>query len=300
MQLHQIRNFVAVVENGSIREAARRLGVSQPALTKSLQALEDSVGAPLLSRSVRGIKLTEPGRLFLARARSVQSDLKRAQDEIAELAGASRGRVAIGIASVIGALLMPRTLVRLRERRPEVDVRVVEGTQETLLPLLREGVLDLAACLKLESEATAGFTVRPLARVRLVVAGRRNHPLRKARTLAALQQCLWIGIRPRGGSGMLEHAYRLESLEPPPARLQCDAFGIQVAMLCQSDAVALITRQMLQQPSVQTLLEEIPLTRQLPLLTMGLYRRADSQVTAAAADLMQALTSSTRELLRMV
>ena len=299
MQLHQIRNFVAVVENGSIREAARRLGLSQPALTKSVHALEESIGAPLLSRSVRGVNLTEPGRLFLARARSVQSDLKRAQEEIAELAGAGRGRVALGIASVIGALLLPRTLVRLRERRPDVDVRVVEGTQETLLPLLREGVLDLAACLKLESEATAGFTVRPLARVRLVVAARRGHPLRGARSLAALQQCLWIGIRPRGGSGMLEHAYRLEGLEPPPSRLQCDAFGIQVAMLCESDAIALMTRQMLQQPSVKPLLEEIPLARQLPLLTMGLYRRADMQVSQAAGDLMQALTSSTREMLRM-
>lgn len=299
MQLHQIRNFVAVVENGSIREAARRLGVSQPALSKSVHALEESIGAPLLSRSVRGVKLTEPGRLFLARARSVQSDLKRAQEEIAELAGAGRGRVALGIASVIGALLLPRTLVRLRERRPDVDVRIVEGTQETLLPLLREGVLDLAACLKLESEATTGFTVRPLARVRLVVAARRGHPLRGSRSLAALQQCLWIGIRPRGGSGMLEHAYRLEGLEPPPARLQCDAFGIQVAMLCQSDAIALMTRQMLQQPSVKPLLEEIPLARQLPLLTMGLYRRADMQLTQAAGDLMQALTSSTREMLRI-
>jgi DNA-binding transcriptional LysR family regulator len=297
--LHQILNFVAVVENGSIREAARRLGVSQPALTKSVHALEDSVGAPLLSRSVRGVRLTEPGRLFLARAKSVQSELKRAQDEIAELAGSGRGRVALGIASVIGALLVPRMLARLRARRPDVDVRVTEGTQESLLPLLREGVLDLAACLKLESEAAVGFTVRPLARVRLVVAARRGHPLREARTLAALQQCLWIGIRPRGGSGMLEHAYRLEGLGPPPSRLQCDAFGIQVAILCESDAVALMTRQMLEQPSVKDLLEEIPLSRQLPLLTMGLYRRADTQLTQAAAELGQALTSSTRDVLRM-
>jgi DNA-binding transcriptional LysR family regulator len=98
---------------------------------------------------------------------------------------------------------------------------------------------------------------------------------------------------------MLEHAYRLEGLEPPPARLQCDAFGIQVAMLCESDAIALMTRQMLQQPSVKPLLEEIPLARQLPLLTMGLYRRADMQLTQAAGDLMQALTSSTREMLRI-
>ncbi len=98
---------------------------------------------------------------------------------------------------------------------------------------------------------------------------------------------------------MLEHAYRLEGLEPPPSRLQCDAFGIQVALLCESDAIALMTRQMLQQPSVQPLLEEIPLARQLPLLTMGVYRRADMQVSQAAGDLMQALSGSTREMLRL-
>jgi hypothetical protein len=56
---------------------------------------------------------------------------------------------------------------------------------------------------------------------------------------------------------------------------------------------------MLQQPSVKGLLEEIPLTRQLPLLTMGLYRRADAQLTPAAVDLTQALTASTREMLRV-
>jgi len=299
VKLGQIRNFIVIADSGSIRAAARRLAISQPALTKSVLALEEAIGAPLLSRSVRGVQLTQAGRLFLARCRSVQSELKHAQEEIAELAGSGRGRVALGIASVIGALLLPGTFARLRMKRPEVEMRIVEGTQETLLPLLREGVIDLAACLRLESEAVGGFTVRPLARVRLVVAARRGHPQKDARSLAALQQSLWVSIRPRGGSGMLEHAYRLEGLEPPGSPLHCDAFGIQVAILCQSDAIALMTRQMLQQPSVKGLLEEIPLTRQLPLLTMGLYRRADAQLTPAAVDLTQALTASTREMLRV-
>jgi LysR family transcriptional regulator of abg operon len=298
MQLSQIRNFVAVVEAGSLREAARRLGVSQPALTKSLHALEQSLGAPLLSRSARGVKLTVPGQLFLGRARTVQSEIKHAQDDISELSSGGHGRVTLGIASVIGALLVPGTLGRLHAKRPEVEVRVVEGTQETLLPQLREGVLDLAACLKLDSEAIGGFTVRPLARVRLVVAARKGHPLRHARTLAALQHCLWLAVRPRGSSGMLEHAFRLEGLEPPPARLQCDSHGVQLAVLAETDAVALMARQMLHQPSVRDLLEEIPMTRQLPLLTMGLYRRADAQLTNAAVDMAQALTACTRDLLR--
>ena len=300
MQLHQIRHFLAVIETGSIRAAARKVGLSQPALTKSLRALEQALETPLVQRSARGVTLTEAGRLFLGRARTVQAELRHAADELAQLAGRQGGSVAVGVASAIGALVIPGTLQSFRLKRPDVGVRVVEGTQETLLPLLREGAIDLAACLRMDNEAGAGFKVRALARVRLVAVGRKGHPLRRATTLAQLQHAQWLMLRPRGGGGVLEHGFRQAGLALPPSAVHCDTHGIQVAILAGTDALAMMTRQMLDQPSVRGVLEEIPLQAAFPLLTLGLYSRADAAPTAAVRDFAAALGTNARRLLRMV
>jgi LysR family transcriptional regulator of abg operon len=291
--------LLAVVDSGSIRAAARRIGVSQPGLTKSLRLLEKALDAQLLQRGARGVTLTDAGRLFLVRARTVHTELKRAQDELAELGGRRGGSVSIRVASVIGALLMPGTLERFRIKRPDVAVRIVEGTQESLLPLLREGSLDLAACLRMESEQTPGFVVRSLAKVRLVVAGRKGHPMRHARTLAELQHAQWLMIRPRGGKGLLEHVFMDQGLAIPSSAVHCETHGIQLALLTGSNALALMARQMLDQPSATDLLEEIPLRQALPLLTMGLYSRANVPSTAVATQFAAALATTTRQMLRI-
>ena len=78
MKFHHMRTIVAVAEAGSVRGAARRLGLSQPALTKSLGQLERELGAALVQRSARGTQFTELGKAMLARARAIDAELRRA------------------------------------------------------------------------------------------------------------------------------------------------------------------------------------------------------------------------------
>ncbi len=97
-----------------------------------------------MQRSSRGVILTEAGKVFHARARAVQAELQKAREELDRLAGRTTESVSMGVASVVGAWLIPAVLARYRQDRPDTTVRVVEGTQETLLPMLREGALDFA------------------------------------------------------------------------------------------------------------------------------------------------------------
>lgn len=299
MQLSQLRHFLAVAQAGSIRAAARGLGLSQPALTRSLRVLEEQLDTVLVRRTARGVELTEAGRLFLARARNVQREVSSAEQELSELAGRGSSSVAFGCASVIAALLIPGALRRFRERRPDAHVRIVEGTQETLLPQLRDGSLDLAACLRLDSESTAGFRIKPLVKLRLVVVGRVGHPLRHAGSLSALRDAQWVTFRPPGGGGVLEHLYAQEGLEAPRRTVHCDSQGIQIAMLAESDALAMMSRHMLGTPSVRGLLEEIPIDRAAPLLTMALYQRADVPASTAVRDFATALGTFARQVFRL-
>lgn len=299
MQLSQLRNFTAMVEAGSIRAAARKLGISQPAATKSLRALEQELDTVLAQRNSRGVVLTEAGKAFLARARTVQSEIRQARQELAQLAGQRSETVSIGVASVVGAWLLPAVLASYRRERPDTIVRVAEGTQESLLPLLREGALDFAVCLRMEPESTGGFNVRPLAKLRLTVVGRKGHPLRHARSLRELGQAHWIMSRPRGTGGVLEHAFAAEGLAVPASATECDSHAIKVAILASSDSLALLGKPMLAEPAVRNLLEEIVLDRPFPLMTFSLYNRADTRPGPAAKAFAAAISAQCRQILRL-
>jgi molybdate transport repressor ModE-like protein len=299
MQLNQLRNFIAMVDAGSIRAAARSLGISQPAATKSLRSLEQELDAVLVQRNTRGVTLTEAGKAFLAHARSVQSELQRARQELAQLAGQRSEAVALGVASVVGAWLVPPVLERYRASWPDAGVRVVEGTQETLLPLLREGAIDFAVCLRMDPESTGGFSVKPLARLRLTIVGRKGHPLRQERSLRALADAHWVMSRPRGGTGVLEHAFAAEGLPLPASAVECDSHGLKVAMLAASDSLALVSKPMLAEKSARAVLEEIPLDKPFPLMTFGLYSRADARPSAAARAFATLLAGHCRQVLRL-
>jgi LysR family transcriptional regulator, regulator of abg operon len=298
MHMAQLRAFTTIVDAGSIRAGARQLGVSQPAATKGLRALEQELDAVLVQRSSKGIVLTLAGKAFLARARAIQGELRQAQEELAILAGGSTQAVRVGVASVIGSWLIPPALARFRADYPDTAVRVVEGTQETLLPLLREGALDFAICLRLEPESTRGFNARPLARFRLTVVGRKGHPLRHVRTLEALSRAQWLMIRPRGSGGVLEESFKAIGLALPGSATECDSHGIRVAMLASSDMLGLLGKPMLSEPAVAALLQEIPLDKPFPLLTCSLYTRSEARLHTASRALAAAVGVQSRLILR--
>lgn len=85
MKLSHLWNVLAVAELGSLRAAGRKMGVAQPAITRSIRELEHDLGATLFERHAKGVRLTEIGRAFIARAEAVQSELRRARDEIEQL-----------------------------------------------------------------------------------------------------------------------------------------------------------------------------------------------------------------------
>ena len=115
MRLRQIEDFLAVVESGGIRAAARKRGVSQPAITKSVRRLETDIGAQLMQRTPRGILLTSSGRAFFARARAAHLELRRAEAEAATGADGA-GSVALGVGPTVGVLVVPPALAEFRRQ----------------------------------------------------------------------------------------------------------------------------------------------------------------------------------------
>ena len=125
MELHQLRDFCAVVRNGNFTRAAKAENVAQPSLSQQTLKLEAELGAELFDRFPRSAKLTQFGRTFLFRAEAILSQVDEAKTEIEEMAGAEKRRV------VIGAI-------------PTIAVSVMEETTPILLERMHDGLIDLA------------------------------------------------------------------------------------------------------------------------------------------------------------
>jgi DNA-binding transcriptional LysR family regulator len=122
VNVQQLRTFIDVAEHGSFSEAARLLGISQPAVTMQIQALETDLGATLLDRRYRKIELTEAGRALIPFARKVLEDIDDARAAIEGLSRTVTGRLALAASTTPGQYILPRALGAFLKQYPEVGI----------------------------------------------------------------------------------------------------------------------------------------------------------------------------------
>jgi DNA-binding transcriptional LysR family regulator len=184
MEIRQLRAFVAIAELGTFTAAAQRVHVTQAAISMQIRQLENELGAKLFVRAPRRVMLTEAGEHLLQRARQIVRDHDGALEEIAELAGAERGRLRIGSASaMVTTDVLPDLLKELRKQHERAEVTVASGTSEALVLQILSGELDLAF-VSLPVEAR-GINTERLSQDQLVAIASPRHRLARQRTISA-------------------------------------------------------------------------------------------------------------------
>src|SRR5439155_8811595 len=236
MRLSQLRDFVSIVEAGSIRAAARAHGVSHPAMTKSLRTLEGEVGVSLIRRSTRGVVCTPAGRAFLARARAIAAELRKAQEELADLTAPGAGSVSAGFAPA-SVVLAPGAIARFLDDYPLARLRIVEGSASALVPLVRDETLDFAVVQRTRGTAGPGLKFRTLYRDRMAIVCRRGHPLRKATSLSELADARWLGFNAPNSGSWLEEAFAAADIVFPRSLTMCESFAFAFELMARSDAL---------------------------------------------------------------
>ena len=139
----RLQRFLAIYEHRSFGRAAAGLNITQPALTKSIQLLEEELGVKLLERTASGVIPTIYGEALSLHAKVIEAEMKNAAREIATLSGAIKGELTVGVTPSVATDLIPRAFLKLQQERPGIMLRVVEGLMEAHIPALRRGELDL-------------------------------------------------------------------------------------------------------------------------------------------------------------
>jgi LysR family transcriptional regulator, regulator of abg operon len=296
MRLNQVRDFVQIVEAGSIRAAARSLGVSHPAMTQSLRQLEDDLEVQLLRRGTRGVVPTPAGRAFFERARAIQAEVRKAEEEVRELASNAMGNVSISVSPAAAALFAPQAIAHFLQRHPLVRLRVMEGTVSALAQLVRDESLDFALGNRPPKRFSAGLKFRPLIRTPMIVAGRRGHPLRTARSLPDLATVPWLGLYPQGSGGMVEQIFASAGLPFPKQYVMCESYIFAFELMAQTDAVMPLPANLLVSGFTRPYLAEIALDRPVPSMMLGICTRADTRLTQLSAELARTVGEVARRL----
>ena len=144
MRLRQLRQFVTIAELGSYRRAADAMFIAQPALTVSMQKLEHEMGAQLLERSARGVKLTAAGEALLADARRVLFHADQAKKSVSMVVHGESGSLRLGFVGSATYALLPKTIPPFRARYPDIEVSLLEERTVVLLDMLRANAIDAA------------------------------------------------------------------------------------------------------------------------------------------------------------
>lgn len=175
MDIHQLRDFVAVANAGSFSQAALKSRVAQPSLSKAIQRLEAEVGERLFIRLKRRSVLTPAGEIALKRAMRILSEIEEMKRELGDTRGLRRGAVHIGILPTIAPYFLPHVVSRFTEACPGLEIVVHEDMTVNLLRMIDVCELDLGIMsLPISND---GFERETLFAEELLLAVPSKHPL---------------------------------------------------------------------------------------------------------------------------
>ena len=143
MQLRQLQHLVALAEQGSFGRAAQAVHLSQPALSRSIDTLEDSLQARLVDRAYGTVRFTQAGELVLARARELIADAQQIQRDVLQLEGLAIGSLAVGLGPFAASTLGRMALSSMTQRHPQLRMRMEVADTATLCERLHRRQLDL-------------------------------------------------------------------------------------------------------------------------------------------------------------
>jgi len=197
--LDRIRSLLAVAEEGSLNRAAVRLRLSQPALSRQMQALEHELGGALLERHSAGVRLTHLGNEAVRLLGPLAAAVESACAQIRQQARGHRAELRVGYLGSAARRYLTPALVRLREREPGVRVRLEDQSPGEQIAALRAGQIDVGLIGQEGRALSREFYTRKFDTLRLVAALPTRHALARRRSipLAALRGEVFVGALDR-------------------------------------------------------------------------------------------------------
>lgn len=292
MKPHQLKAFLTVMQLRSIRQAANALFITQPAISRAIRELEESLQVPLFVRGAQGVTPTEYGLAFEKRARLLEQEAERARDELRQMRDGQLGCVRVAVSSVPAMALLPQALALFRAELPATALEFSEGLAPLVLPALREGLLDLALVQHRMERIGPELDCEELLTTPLAICARAGHPRARARSLAALQHEEWVGW----DRAMVEDLFTGSGVPAPERIVVSRSMEITRALVGRGDLISVFARPALDRELARHGIRAIPVQTRLPELTISAITRKGALPTPAAGKFLAAVRLAARSL----
>ena len=297
MNLHYLRVFLTVAEYEHITRAAEELIISQPAVTKTIQHLEQEVGLELIERHGRRIALTHAGRVLRDYGRRVFALEREMEDALAALRDVDAGEVTLAANTTIGVYLLPPIVARFHTRYPQVSLHISILNSSEILEQTLNWNLDFGLVEIDPSALPPGLQMEVLDHDKLVLVVAPNHHWRGVQTLRPEElQDDELVLREQGSGirEVIEHALLQQSMLDDLALTVPDNEAIK-QMVMNGVGAAIVSARTVQRELTTGDLVLVPIDGLDLRPELSLVRRTDKQLSRAAqafCDLLRAKRES--------
>ena len=243
MEMSQIRHFLALADTGTVGRAAQSIGVSQPALSKSIRRLETELHVRLFDRTPRGSALTRYGKAFLQHARTIALATHNAETSIRAMRGAGPEDLVLGVSPSVACTVLPLASAALVKETPGLRVHVVTGMVDELLARVSAGGIEFAVMAAPEHAASEGLEQELLISTELELVARRGHPLLEHKRLRLEDLLAYPWILPSGAASGRQALYRSFAalgLPLPVPRIESDSITYIASFLQDGDYLSFL------------------------------------------------------------
>ena len=285
MKLSHIRDVLAVAAQGSLRKAGREVGVTQPAITRSIQEIEHELGAALFHRHARGVELTEIGEILVRRLAIVENELRRAREDVEQAKGASTGQVTVALSIASSIALLPAAISAFRRRYPDALLKISETLFQPIKQEVADGRIDVYVGAFEAGDMSPKLSCETLFDNQRMVAARKGHPLTTASApVGALGAASWV--RPAlTDLTDFEGWLREIGVSHPKVVVQTRSALQTLLAVATSDLLTVLPRQWLELPALSDSLEALGWIEPMPAVPVCLVRQNSAPLTPMAEHL---------------
>ena len=299
LKTRQIVLLLQLYEQRSVLRTAQLAGMTQPAASKMLGELEDSLGVKLFERHARGVQPTWYGEILVRHARSAMSEMDRAHDEIMALKAGLTGRASIGTVTNPGTHLIPPAISAIKQSHPRLTITVEMDFSRPLVAKLLQGQLDCVIGRILDAEGADDLNFEPLSDEPHSIIARAAHPLaqKQGLTLENLLECGWILV----GSGSLARG-RLDSMlvergfAYPKNVVETSALPITISLLQITDMITMLPEQAVAPYCEWGLLTVLPINLGVKMEAFGIITRREHPLSPGAEVVLKYLRETAARL----
>lgn len=299
VKLRQLLMLRTVAECGALARAAELLHMSQPAVSKTIRELEDSLGERLFDRTAKGVVPTLFGQHVIRYANSLHAEIKRAAEDLTALRDGSSGRLTIGSYMVALPFLLPRALDIFYRGGDTARVSVIDGDKDKLLNGLRSGEIDIVVGRMADPAEATEIRQVPLYFEPIVLVAGRHNPLATKPDLDAqdLAQQEWVMPHASSVARRPIHLFFIrQGLELPQRVIETVSFPLIRALLMQRNTVAALPWQIVRTDIEQGSLVRLPLEMDYPALPVGIITLASDSPSPTVLRAIESLREAANEL----